>query len=158
MGILCCPKCKSNNIIKRGQRKTKKGITQVYGCNDCNKRFSHNVDLSDTDEIATLKEANKILLENNMKLREENAQLILAAQHVEDELKIAQSEKQNCKQKCEVVISEKERLIQQKEAYIKSLHGTVWHLKNNFECKFYSFVETDKGFKLELQFHDKSYE
>lgn len=35
-----CPHCKSNNLIKRGVRKTKLKEVQRYGCNDCHKRFT----------------------------------------------------------------------------------------------------------------------
>lgn len=35
-----CPHCKSNNLIKRGIRKTKLKQVQRYGCNDCEKRFT----------------------------------------------------------------------------------------------------------------------
>jgi len=35
-----CPNCKSENIIKRGKRKTEnRGLIQRYKCKDCNKRF-----------------------------------------------------------------------------------------------------------------------
>ena len=34
-----CPECQSDNLIKRGIRKTKLKEVQRYGCNDCNKRF-----------------------------------------------------------------------------------------------------------------------
>ena len=34
-----CPECNSNNLIKRGKRKNKNGIKQIYYCDDCKKRF-----------------------------------------------------------------------------------------------------------------------
>ena len=34
-----CPCCNSNNLIKRGIRKTKLKQVQRYGCKDCKKRF-----------------------------------------------------------------------------------------------------------------------
>ena len=34
-----CPFCSSKNIFKRGQRKTKLGIKQLYCCKSCKKRF-----------------------------------------------------------------------------------------------------------------------
>lgn len=34
-----CPFCKSENVIKRGIRKTEFGTIQRYGCQDCNHRF-----------------------------------------------------------------------------------------------------------------------
>ena len=38
--VLKCPKCNSNQIIKRGKRKTQnRGLIQRYGCQDCGKRF-----------------------------------------------------------------------------------------------------------------------
>jgi transposase-like protein len=37
---VCCPKCNSEKIIKRGKRKTEnRGLIQRYGCLDCKKRF-----------------------------------------------------------------------------------------------------------------------
>lgn len=37
---LKCPNCKSNKLIKRGQRKTQnRGLIQRYGCKDCSHRF-----------------------------------------------------------------------------------------------------------------------
>ena len=41
-----CPKCKSENIGKKGFQKTGKGKTQVYRCKDCKRRFtrrSHSI-------------------------------------------------------------------------------------------------------------------
>lgn len=35
-----CPHCNSQNLIKRGIRKTKLKQVQRYGCNDCKKRFT----------------------------------------------------------------------------------------------------------------------
>ena len=104
---------------------------------------------------ATLLQNNTTMAESNKSLREELKRLQELMQRDQSTIECLAKEKRECKQKCEIVISEKDKLLQAKEEYIKSLHGTVWHLKNNFECKFYSFVETDKGFKLELQFHDK---
>jgi transposase-like protein len=34
-----CSKCKGNNIIKKGKRKTKFGVEQIYYCKDCRKIF-----------------------------------------------------------------------------------------------------------------------
>ncbi len=36
---ILCPKCKGDNIIKRGIRKTQTEHKQRYACNDCHKRF-----------------------------------------------------------------------------------------------------------------------
>jgi transposase-like protein len=34
-----CPKCKSDNISKRGKRYNKSGEKQLYLCNKCNRKF-----------------------------------------------------------------------------------------------------------------------
>lgn len=34
-----CPNCKSNDIVKRGKRKNKLAVKQVYRCNACRKLF-----------------------------------------------------------------------------------------------------------------------
>lgn len=38
--VITCPYCKSANIISRGKRKNQRGEVQVYGCKDCNRRFT----------------------------------------------------------------------------------------------------------------------
>jgi len=38
-----CPYCKSINVISRGKRKNQKGDAQVYGCKDCNRRFTKDL-------------------------------------------------------------------------------------------------------------------
>ena len=39
---MICPICKNNNVIKKGQRKTKFEIKQRYFCKDCNKKFTND--------------------------------------------------------------------------------------------------------------------
>jgi transposase-like protein len=34
-----CPKCKSNDIVKRGKRHNKSGVKQLYLCKKCNLTF-----------------------------------------------------------------------------------------------------------------------
>ena len=34
-----CPKCKSKNVVKRGQRYNKSGIKQLFICNKCELTF-----------------------------------------------------------------------------------------------------------------------
>jgi transposase-like protein len=41
-----CPNCESQNVIKRGKRKTKKGFAQRFGCKDCSYRFVVDKQLS----------------------------------------------------------------------------------------------------------------
>jgi transposase-like protein len=38
-----CPHCKSANVISRGKRKTQRGEVQVYGCKDCQRRFTKEI-------------------------------------------------------------------------------------------------------------------
>jgi transposase-like protein len=40
MNTIRCPSCNSAKIVKRGNRKTKTGIKQLYQCKKCLKRFS----------------------------------------------------------------------------------------------------------------------
>jgi transposase-like protein len=40
---ITCPYCKSENIISRGKRKNQKGEVQVYGCKDCQRRFTREL-------------------------------------------------------------------------------------------------------------------
>lgn len=34
-----CPKCGASDIVKRGKRKNKSGVKQLYRCNECRKIF-----------------------------------------------------------------------------------------------------------------------
>lgn len=38
-----CDRCNSINVIKRGKRKTKIGISQRYECKECGRRFTHEL-------------------------------------------------------------------------------------------------------------------
>ncbi len=38
-----CKRCDSDNIVKQGMRKLKRGPVQGYKCKDCGKRFTHNL-------------------------------------------------------------------------------------------------------------------
>ena len=40
---IACPYCKSENIISRGKRKNQRGEVQVYGCKDCQHRFTREL-------------------------------------------------------------------------------------------------------------------
>jgi len=40
---ISCPYCNSENIISRGKRKNKRGEVQVYGCKDCDRRFTRDL-------------------------------------------------------------------------------------------------------------------
>ena len=39
----CCKFCSSENIIRKGVKKTKHGNLQQFGCKDCNRRFVQNL-------------------------------------------------------------------------------------------------------------------
>jgi len=153
---MICPYCKSENVIKRGIRKNLSGDIRIYGCNDCKRRFKRDVDLElMANHVKELEIANQTLLNNNVKLVVENKCLSSMVDVQHSRLLILDKEKQDCKLKCEIIVKEKDRKLQEKEAYIASLHETVWHLKNSFACKFYNFHETPQGFKLEFEFHRK---
>jgi putative transposase len=54
---IICPSCKSENIISRGKRKNQKGEVQVYGCKDCQRRFTRELGfnrMKHTPEAITL--------------------------------------------------------------------------------------------------------
>ena len=38
-----CKRCRSENVVKQGLRKLKRGPVQGYKCKDCGKRFTHNL-------------------------------------------------------------------------------------------------------------------
>jgi transposase-like protein len=38
-GCIKCPRCQSSNIIRKGQRPTKRGQVQLYKCKDCGLKF-----------------------------------------------------------------------------------------------------------------------
>lgn len=41
--VISCPYCKSENVISRGKRKNQRGEVQVYGCKDCQRRFTKEI-------------------------------------------------------------------------------------------------------------------
>jgi transposase-like protein len=142
---VCCPNCEGTNIIRRGIRKTKTGNVQVYGCNSCKKRFSVQGDETTRDDtVACLKEANTILLRNNViiseenhKLRNEIKTLRADADYLQEKinsLSTARDElvKKNniCKQNCEIALSEKNRVIKEKEQYIANCRTTFERLRD----------------------------
>jgi chromosome segregation ATPase len=104
---------------------------------------------------ATLLHNNVVMAESNKKLREELARLNTMSDNQHTRILQLEKEKSDCKQKCEVVISEKDRIIQQKEQYIRNLHSTVWHLQNTFKCSTYGFNEIPGGFELRFGFTEK---
>lgn len=174
---LQCPYCKSIDIIKRGTAKRPSGDNiQVYGCKNCKKRFTiHNNNKTEKipvsrvqittsakaavemcqSRILELEKANATLLDNNVKLAAENTRLSGIINNQQSNLQLLEREKTECKQKCEIIIREKDAELLKKEAYIKNLHTTVWHLKNSFLCSLYRFTEIPNGFRFELDFQWK---
>ncbi len=54
---ITCPYCKSENVISRGKRKNQKGEVQVYGCKNCQRRFTRELGfnrMKHTPEAITL--------------------------------------------------------------------------------------------------------
>ena len=132
---LLCPFCKSTDTIRRGKRKTKNGEIQVYSCNNCKKRFS-----SDTisDNVFAIFESNKILLHNNCVLAEENVRLREEIKSIQIERDLQSKvnndlidQNKRCKQKCEIVVSEKDRLLQEKERRLAACKPVSAHLRNS---------------------------
>ncbi len=52
-----CPYCASKSVIKKGERKNKFKLVQLYLCKDCNKRFTDDKFKSKTYPIATMVKA-----------------------------------------------------------------------------------------------------
>jgi len=163
--ILICPYCKSDKIIKRGIRKLQSGEVQVCGCTTCKKRFTPSLLKESKKESAKIKEleninaslliANRTLLDNNLILAEENARYQKSEKENKERIAVIESQRIACVRKCETTISEKNRILQEKETYIQNLHDTIWHLKNSFKCETYQFSETPKGFKFSFEFGRK---
>lgn len=105
--------------------------------------------------VSELSLANKTLLDNNVILAAENTKLREEVKRISKRAEEVETQRRACVMKCETTISEKNRILQEKERYIQNLHDTVWHLKNSFKCEHYSFVETQAGFKIELAFGRK---
>jgi transposase-like protein/DNA-directed RNA polymerase subunit M/transcription elongation factor TFIIS len=54
---ITCPYCKSVNIVNRGKRRNQKGEVQVFGCKDCQRRFTRELGfnrMKHTPETITL--------------------------------------------------------------------------------------------------------
>jgi putative transposase len=54
---IACPYCKCEDLIQRGKRKNHRGEVQVYGCKNCNRRFTHDLGfnrMKHTPETITL--------------------------------------------------------------------------------------------------------
>ena len=57
VNVSLCPRCGSDNTKKMGVRHNKNYDIQMYGCKDCNKKFSHNLGfegLKATPEMVTV--------------------------------------------------------------------------------------------------------
>lgn len=136
-----CPYCRSTDTIKRGIAKREgKGSIQVYGCKECKRRFTLGDDETaklpvqravDTYllKIKELESANKTLLDNNVKLAAENTRLSAMTDIQHTRILTLDKEKTECKQKCEVVISEKDRKIRTLEEYKAGCKTTFERLR-----------------------------
>jgi len=119
--------------------------------------------------IKELEEGNAALLEGSATLLKNNEMLAAANKRLRVEIddntgiiETLKAKNNQCRQKCEIAISEKDRILQEreqilqrKEAYIKGLHDTIWHLQHSFVCSTYGFHDTPNGFKLVLDFNKK---
>jgi len=110
----------------------------------------------------TLLHNNVVMAESNKKLRQEIEELQAANERARKNLSVQSEqityltkEKEACKQKCEMIVREKDQKLVEKERYIQSLHDTVWNLKNSYLCKTYNFAETPSGFELKFGFARK---
>lgn len=81
-------------------------------------------------KIKELEDANATLLTNNVQLASENVRLSRISKEKDENLIAAEKEKTECKQKCEVVISEKDRRIHVLEEYKANCKTVFERLKN----------------------------
>jgi len=151
--ITDCPHCESTNVIKRGQRKTKNGTIQVYGCNDCKKRFSSGISDILLDETDALRKANIVLLRNNCVIAEENVKLRLEIKSIQlekdSQLKVNNDlidQNARCKQKCELVVNEKNQILREKERRLAACKPVSAHLRNSNWT--YRIEDIPGGFKI----------
>jgi hypothetical protein len=87
-------------------------------------------------KVKELEEINKTLLDNNVKLAAENTRLVTISDNWHDKILALEKEKQSCKQKCDIVISEKDRKIRALEEYkagcktvFERLKGGSWTIQ-----------------------------
>ena len=98
-----------------------------------------------------LKAANVQLLENNIKLFDENAALRVELGRIKSDTteKITELEKAKaeCTLRCKTIVSAKEAELQKKQAYIDSLHSTFHNLK---EAQWFYRVEQLPDGRIEI--------
>jgi hypothetical protein len=80
-------------------------------------------------KVKELEAANQTLLDNNVKLAAENTRLVTIAVNQHSKMLTLEKEKTDCKQKCEVVISEKDRKIRTLEEYKAGCKTTFERLR-----------------------------
>lgn len=78
-------------------------------------------------ENAELLEANKQLLDNNVKLTEENQRLQRVMKSDQETIESLAKAKRECKQKCELVISEKDRIIAERDQRLQNVKSFYEH-------------------------------
>lgn len=105
-------------------------------------------------KVKDLEETNKTLLGNNVRLSEENAKLHQELSALKDETKnqcmtivALTKEKDQCKRKCEVVIGEKNRILNEKE---QALHDAQLRLQRIQDMKDIRWSHSMNGGKIVL--------
>lgn len=88
--------------------------------------------------VAELEASNKTLIENNVKLAEENSRLRSEIKKQCETIVQIDSERRNCKSKCEVALSEKDRQLREKEARLAGLKSVFERLRDG---KWFYHVE-----------------
>jgi uncharacterized protein YaaN involved in tellurite resistance len=105
--------------------------------------------------VKELEEANAILLKNNETLAAANKALRLEKENNTTVIKNLELAKEQCTAKCRTIVSEKEKVLQEKDRYIQSLHDTVWNLQHSYGNSTYRFEQTPKGFRYVVDFERK---
>lgn len=80
--------------------------------------------------VKELEEANKTLLDNNVILAEENT---ILRKKLNSQMRInaeIETERAQCAQKCRVALSEKDRILQDREQRLANCKPTFQHLKD----------------------------
>lgn len=81
-------------------------------------------------EVETLRDANQTLLNNNVILAKENAAMW---DKLQSQIRInteIEGERAQCAQKCRIALSEKDRILQEKERRLANCKPTFQHLKD----------------------------
>ena len=136
---------------------TQVAFSQVYGCKDCKRRFTLGDDekarvpakaiATFQSRILELEEANRTLLDNNVKLAAENTRLSAMTTNQHSRILALDKEKQDCKLKCELVVKEKDHKIRVLEEYKAGCKSIFERLKHG---KWFYSVKQNPDFSIDI--------